>query len=95
MNYFKIAKDFARAYNFQTGNIYVVKKGKDYKHLQAVSVVVKDNDWNSLFNLFFEWHKDSVWCKDNKVLPTLGLLEASINSVVSFKKPDTFKYKEL
>ena len=86
---------FQRQYNFQTGNIYVVKKGKDFKHLKNVAVVVQDNNWELLFDKFFDWHKDSVWCRDNDVLPTLGLLEASINSVVSFKKPESFKYKAL
>jgi len=94
-NYFKIARQFAQFYNGTTGNIYVIKKGKDFKHLKTVSVVVKDGEWEKLFELFFEWHKDSKWCQDNNVLPTLGLLEASINAVVSFKKPEVFKHKEL
>lgn len=94
-NYFLIAKTFANIYERETNNPYIIKNGKDFKHLKNVSVAVQNNDWIALFSKFFEWHKDSKWCNDNKVPPSLGLLEASINAVVSFKKPETFKYKEL
>jgi DNA-directed RNA polymerase subunit RPC12/RpoP len=80
-NYHKEALRFATTYNLLTGNTYIIKKGKDYKHLKAVEPVVKDGNWQELFDKYFKWYDSNPYWEQVGKPADIGLLESKINEI--------------